>query len=62
LPAPGRAVAGFANRIDRKITVGRFQFLQGNDIGFCLAQPSQQVRQPAVDIVDVERRGLHVPD
>ena len=33
LPAPDRAVAGLADRINRKIGVGRFQFLQRNDVG-----------------------------
>jgi hypothetical protein len=46
--------------INRKISVGRFQFLQSDDVRLRGAQPSQQVRQAPVDIVDVERCDLHV--
>jgi len=56
---PDRAVAGLAHRGNRKISVGRFQFLQRDDVGFRRAQPPQQVRQPTVDVVDVEGGDFH---
>ena len=59
LPAPDRAVASLGDSCCRKIIVGRFQFLQRDDIGLCLTQPSQQVRQPPVDVVDVEGCDFH---
>ena len=59
LALPHRAVAGFFERCDRKVGVGRLQLLQCNRIGFCRPQPGQQVRQAAVDVVDVEGRDLH---
>ena len=59
LPAPHRAVAGFLDRGSREIGVGRFQFLQGNDIGPGGAQPLHEVRQTPVDVVDVEGCDLH---
>jgi len=59
LSAPHRAIAGLVDGFDRKILIGRFQLLQGHDIGLCLPQPSQQVRQAPVDIVDVERCDFH---
>jgi hypothetical protein len=52
-------MAGFFERCDRKVGVGRFQFLQRNGVGLCRAQPGQQVRQAPVDVVDVEGRDLH---
>ena len=60
LSAPHRAVAGFLDRQNRELGIGRFQFLQTDDFGFSRAQPAQQVRQAAVDIIDVEGRDLHV--
>ena len=59
LAAPHRAVAGLADRIDRKVGVGGFQFLQRDGIGFCRTQPAQQVRQAAIDVVDVEGGDFH---
>jgi hypothetical protein len=59
LATQDRAVAGLLDRGKRKICVGRFQFLQGNDVGSCGAQPAQQVGQPPVDVVDVEGGDLH---
>ena len=61
LAAPDRAVAGLVDGAERKVLVGRLQLLQANDVGLCLLQPSQQVRQPPIDIVDVERGDLHTP-
>src|SRR3984957_15277201 len=59
LAAPDRAVAGLVDGAKRKVIFGRLQFLKANDIGFCLSQPTKQVRQAPVDIVDVERGDLH---
>ena len=59
LAAPDRLVAGLAQRIGREFRVRGFQLLQADDVGFCPAQPFDQVRQAAPDIVDVEARDLH---
>src|SRR3546814_1239711 len=52
-------IAGLAQGGGREIRVGRFQFLQADDIGLRRLQPLQHVGQPAVDVVDVEGGDLH---
>src|SRR5215211_3664174 len=59
LAPPYRVVAGIANGFERKLSVGRFQLLQADDIGLGLAQPVQQIGEPLPDIVDVEAGDLH---
>src|SRR3954469_8941891 len=59
LPAPHRAIARLAERIDGKFRVGGLELLQAGDVGPRRLEPLQQVRQPPVHVVDVEGRDLH---
>ena len=59
LAAPHRAIARACDRAFGKLRVGGFQFLQTDNVRPRGLEPLQQVRQPAVDVVDVEGRDLH---
>jgi hypothetical protein len=59
LSPPDGLIAGIAERCLRKARVGRLELLQADDIRPRRAQPFEQVRQPADDIVDVEGCDLH---
>jgi hypothetical protein len=59
LAAPQRVVAGLAQFRLRECLVGGLQFLQADDVGPRALQPGEQVRQAAVDVVDVEGGDLH---
>ena len=59
LAAPDRLVAGLAQGVRRKLPVGRLELLEAADVGLGCAQPGNEVRQAAPDIVDVEARDPH---
>ena len=59
LPFPDCSVAGIAQHIGWKGFVRRLQFLKAHHIGAGRLQPLQQVRQAAVDVVDVEGGDFH---
>ena len=61
LATPHCVVTRLSDGVLRKLLVGCFEFLQTDDVGPCGSQPGQQVRQSPVDVVDVERRDLHIP-
>jgi hypothetical protein len=42
-----------------KLSVRRLQFLKTDDVGFGFAEPVKQVREAAMDIVNVEAGYLH---
>jgi hypothetical protein len=47
------------DRRGREFPIGRFEFLQANDVGLGATQPRQQAGQPSIDVVDVESRDFH---
>ena len=59
LATPNRLVTGPAHGISGKIRVGALELLQAHDVRPRGAQPGGEVRQPLVDVVDVEGRDLH---
>ena len=59
LPPPHRAIARLAQGRRGEFAVGGLQLLQRDDVGLGLPQPGEQVRQAAVDVVDVEAGDLH---
>ncbi len=59
LPMPDRDSRGGADRGGGKFLIGRLQFRKTDDVRRGLFQPGQQVREPAVDAVDVVGRDLH---
>jgi hypothetical protein len=59
LPPPYRVIARLADGIGGKFRVGGFELLQAGDVGPRRLEPLQQVRQPPLDVVDVEGRNLH---
>jgi len=52
-------IAGISDGGAWKLPVRAFQFLQANHVWFGRGEPRQQIRQAAVDIVDVEGCDLH---
>jgi hypothetical protein len=44
----------------RKVTAGRLQLLQADDIRPRILEPGQKVREALVDVVDVVGRDFHV--
>src|SRR5271166_595154 len=57
--APNCRIASLLDRSGGKVVFRALQFLQANHIGLRSRQPVQQVRQPAVDVVDIEGRDFH---
>jgi hypothetical protein len=62
LTLPNRLVPRAPNWGDREFSVGRFQFLQANDVRARLAHPVQKIGQALPDIVDVECCYLHLSE
>jgi hypothetical protein len=59
LAAPDRVVASLAQRRHREVGIGTFELLQAHDVRPGFLQPSQQVGQPAIDVVDIEGGNFH---
>src|SRR5262249_36864783 len=59
LTAPDRFVSRTLNLYDGELRVRCLELLQADDIRLGGAQPVQQVRQAALNVVDVERGNLH---
>src|SRR5215203_4344830 len=59
LPAPRRAVSRRLDRRGGKARILGFQLLQAHDVGPRRVEPVQQIREPLVDVIDVESRDLH---
>lgn len=51
---PNGAVPSLADGLDRKLLVGRFQFLEAHDVVVGGRQPFEEHRQPTVDAVHIE--------
>src|SRR5215470_14027009 len=59
LAAPHGAVARLPNRGLGEFAVGGLKLLQRDDVGLFSAQPTDQITEPLVHVVDVEARYLH---
>jgi hypothetical protein len=55
---PHRAIPGFNERRFGKSLIGRFEFLQANDIGRRFLKSTQQAVEPTVDAIDIEGSNL----
>lgn len=53
LPTPHRTIARFLDRSSRKLFIRRLKFLQADDIGGGLLQPSQEDVEPPIDAIDL---------
>lgn len=51
---PDRAVPRLADRLGRKFLVGRFQFLEADDVVVGSREPLEEHGQPAIDAVHIE--------
>src|SRR3954463_8794368 len=60
LSTPHCAVTGLFDRGRRKFAITCLQLLKCDDVGLRRSHPCQQIGQAAIDVVDVERRDLHV--
>jgi hypothetical protein len=59
LAAAYRMITRLPDCLRRKLGVRGFEFLKAHDVGLGFAKPVQQVRQSAVDVVDIETGDLH---
>ena len=59
LPAAYRMIARLPDCLRREFAVRGFELLKAHDVGLSFAKPVQQVRQAAVDVVDIETGDLH---
>jgi hypothetical protein len=60
LPLPDGAITQGPKRALRECPLLGFQFLEANNVWLCFAQPSHQVVQTRVDVVDVESYDLSI--
>jgi hypothetical protein len=59
LAAPHGLVSRISQGLGRKVRIGRFQFLQVHDVRRRRIQPSEEVRKPLSNVIDVEAGDLH---
>jgi hypothetical protein len=59
LAAPYRMIVRLPDCLRRKVGVRSLQFLKADNVGFRFAKPVKQIRQAAVDVVDVETGDFH---
>jgi hypothetical protein len=52
-------ITGLPDCVGRKLGVSGFEFLETHDVRLGLSKPMEQVRQAAVDVLDVETGDLH---
>jgi hypothetical protein len=60
LSTPDCLVFGLLDRFHWKFRIGCFELLQTDDVGLRFPKPLEQVRQTAVDAVDIEAGNSHV--
>lgn len=54
LAAPYCMIPRLPDCFRRKVDIRRLEFLKANNVGFCSAKPVKEVRQTAIDVVDIE--------
>src|SRR3984957_8602654 len=59
LAAAYRMIARLPDCLGRELGVRGFELLKADDVGLGFVKPVQQVRQPTVDVVDIETGDLH---
>jgi hypothetical protein len=54
LATPYCMIPRLPDRFRRKVDIRRLEFLKANNVAFCSAKPVKEVRQTAIDVVDIE--------
>ncbi len=62
LALPNCAITERSKGIRWKCPLLGFEFLEANNVWLCFAQPSHQVIQPLVDVVDIKSYDLQYTD